>query len=107
MELLDFKFPFLKHLSLIFFPTLPFFSFRKDPFIMARVSPAASVHLSHHAQIVTHTFILEAVGGEQFRMRVFCVAGSATFKCHRKTLGSTSACFSAVNLLARRWETSI
>lgn len=40
---------------------------------MARVSPAASVHLSHHAQIVTHTFILEAVGGEQFCMRVFFV----------------------------------
>ncbi|XP_075889352.1 glycerol-3-phosphate acyltransferase 2, mitochondrial isoform X2 [Nelusetta ayraudi] len=35
---------------------------RKDPFIMARVSPAASVHLSRYAQIVTHTFILEAVG---------------------------------------------
>lgn len=33
---------------------------------MARVSPAASVHLARHAQIVTHTFILEAVGGEQF-----------------------------------------
>lgn len=71
---------------------------------MARVSPAASVHLSRHAQIVTHTFILEAVGGEQFCMRVFCATESATFKCQRKTLCSTSACFSrealAVNLLA-------
>lgn len=71
---------------------------------MARVSPAASVHLSRHAQIVTHTFILEAVGGEQFCMRVFCATESATFKCQHKTLCSTSACFSrealAVNLLA-------
>lgn len=80
---------------------------------MARVSPAASVHLSRHAQIVTHTFILEAVGGEQFcvRVRVLCAAESAAFKCQCKTLCSTSAWFSlealAVNLLARRWEKSI
>lgn len=33
---------------------------------MARVSPASSEHLHRHAQIVTHTFILEAVGGETF-----------------------------------------
>ncbi|XP_061586236.1 glycerol-3-phosphate acyltransferase 2, mitochondrial [Cololabis saira] len=37
-------------------------SSRKDPYIMPRSSPAATLHLSLQAQIVTHTFILEAVG---------------------------------------------
>lgn len=57
-------FSFYKHLCLFF--CSPFLSLRKDPFIVARVSPASSVHLSRHAKLVTHTFILEAVGGEQF-----------------------------------------
>ncbi|KAL3062704.1 hypothetical protein OYC64_002493 [Pagothenia borchgrevinki] len=35
---------------------------RKDPFIVPRPSLAATLHLSLHAQIVTHSFILEAVG---------------------------------------------
>uniref|UniRef100_A0A3Q3WHU6 Uncharacterized protein n=1 Tax=Mola mola TaxID=94237 RepID=A0A3Q3WHU6_MOLML len=35
---------------------------RKDPFIAPRPSLAATMHLSFQAQIVTHTFILEAVG---------------------------------------------
>uniref|UniRef100_A0A4W6CBL9 Glycerol-3-phosphate acyltransferase 2, mitochondrial n=1 Tax=Lates calcarifer TaxID=8187 RepID=A0A4W6CBL9_LATCA len=35
---------------------------RKDPFIVPRPSLAATLHLDLHAQIVTHTFILEAVG---------------------------------------------
>ncbi|KAM6930899.1 LOW QUALITY PROTEIN: glycerol-3-phosphate acyltransferase 2, mitochondrial [Xenentodon cancila] len=35
---------------------------RKDPFIMPRPSLAATLHLSRQAQMVTHTFILEAVG---------------------------------------------
>ncbi|XP_040011477.1 glycerol-3-phosphate acyltransferase 2, mitochondrial isoform X2 [Xiphias gladius] len=34
----------------------------KDPFIVPRPSLAATLHLAHQAQIVTHTFILEAVG---------------------------------------------
>uniref|UniRef100_A0A3Q3WPL6 Uncharacterized protein n=1 Tax=Mola mola TaxID=94237 RepID=A0A3Q3WPL6_MOLML len=34
----------------------------KDPFIAPRPSLAATMHLSFQAQIVTHTFILEAVG---------------------------------------------
>lgn len=37
---------------------------RKDPFIVPRPSLAATLHLTLQAQIVTHTFILEAVGGE-------------------------------------------
>lgn len=37
---------------------------RKDPFIVSRPSLAATLHLTLQAQIVTHTFILEAVGGE-------------------------------------------
>lgn len=41
-----------------------FTSFRKDPFILPRPALAASLHLALQAQIVTHTFILEAVGGE-------------------------------------------
>uniref|UniRef100_A0A3B4TE99 Glycerol-3-phosphate acyltransferase 2, mitochondrial n=1 Tax=Seriola dumerili TaxID=41447 RepID=A0A3B4TE99_SERDU len=35
---------------------------RKDPFIVARPSLAAILHLTLQAQIVTHAFILEAVG---------------------------------------------
>ncbi|KAM7019023.1 glycerol-3-phosphate acyltransferase 2, mitochondrial [Tautogolabrus adspersus] len=35
---------------------------RKDPFIVPRPSLAATLHLTVQAQIVTHTFILEAVG---------------------------------------------
>ncbi|XP_060928359.1 glycerol-3-phosphate acyltransferase 2, mitochondrial [Limanda limanda] len=35
---------------------------RKDPFIVPRPSLAASLHLALQAQIVTHTFISEAVG---------------------------------------------
>uniref|UniRef100_A0A3Q3MF33 Glycerol-3-phosphate acyltransferase 2, mitochondrial n=1 Tax=Labrus bergylta TaxID=56723 RepID=A0A3Q3MF33_9LABR len=35
---------------------------RKDPFIVPRPSLAATFHLTVQAQIVTHTFILEAVG---------------------------------------------
>ncbi|XP_029296675.1 glycerol-3-phosphate acyltransferase 2, mitochondrial [Cottoperca gobio] len=35
---------------------------RKDPFIVPRPSLAATLHLTLQAQIVTHTFILEAVG---------------------------------------------
>ncbi|XP_034093910.1 glycerol-3-phosphate acyltransferase 2, mitochondrial [Gymnodraco acuticeps] len=35
---------------------------REDPFIVPRPSLAATLHLSLHAQIVTHSFILEAVG---------------------------------------------
>ncbi|XP_019120061.2 glycerol-3-phosphate acyltransferase 2, mitochondrial [Larimichthys crocea] len=34
----------------------------KDPFIVPRPSLAATLHLTFQAQIVTHTFILEAVG---------------------------------------------
>lgn len=37
---------------------------RTDPVIVPRPSLAASLHLSRYAQIVTHTFIPEAVGGE-------------------------------------------
>ena len=39
-------------------------SSRKDPFIVPRPSLAATLHLALQAQIVTHTFVLEAVGGE-------------------------------------------
>ncbi|XP_026198340.1 glycerol-3-phosphate acyltransferase 2, mitochondrial isoform X2 [Anabas testudineus] len=35
---------------------------RKDPFIVPRPALAATLHLTLQAQIVTHTFILEAVG---------------------------------------------
>lgn len=49
---------------------------------MARVSPASSVHLSRHAQIVTHTFILEAVGGKQ----CICITVFCAFKCQRSFL---------------------
>ncbi|XP_042344720.1 glycerol-3-phosphate acyltransferase 2, mitochondrial [Plectropomus leopardus] len=35
---------------------------RKDPFIVPRPSLAATLHLTLQARIVTHTFILEAVG---------------------------------------------
>ncbi|XP_068166910.1 glycerol-3-phosphate acyltransferase 2, mitochondrial [Antennarius striatus] len=35
---------------------------KKDPVIVPRPSLAATLHLSHQAHIVTHTFILEAVG---------------------------------------------
>ncbi|XP_054466346.1 glycerol-3-phosphate acyltransferase 2, mitochondrial [Anoplopoma fimbria] len=35
---------------------------RRDPFIVPRPSPDATLHLALQAQIVTHTFILEAVG---------------------------------------------
>ncbi|XP_026178326.1 glycerol-3-phosphate acyltransferase 2, mitochondrial [Mastacembelus armatus] len=35
---------------------------RKDPLILPRPTLAATLHLYHQAQIVTHTFILEAVG---------------------------------------------
>ncbi|XP_068581670.1 glycerol-3-phosphate acyltransferase 2, mitochondrial [Cebidichthys violaceus] len=35
---------------------------RRDPLIVPRPSLAATLHLALHAQIVTHTFILEAVG---------------------------------------------
>lgn len=52
-------------------PLLPVYPFasclppsRKDPFIVPRPSLAATLHLTLQAQIVTHTFILEAVGGE-------------------------------------------
>lgn len=44
---------------------------RKDPFIAPRPSLAATMHLSFQAQIVTHTFILEAVGGEKLFMHLF------------------------------------
>lgn len=48
-----------------FFPFGPCFtSSRKDPFIVPRPALAATLHLTLQAQIVTHTFILEAVGGE-------------------------------------------
>lgn len=47
----------------------PFFVFwfcspRKDPFIAPHPSLSATLHLSNQAKIITHTFILEAVGGE-------------------------------------------
>lgn len=47
----------------------PFFLFwlpspRKDPFIAPHPSLSATLHLSNQAKIITHTFILEAVGGE-------------------------------------------
>lgn len=49
-------------------PIYPFGSYlppaRREPFIMLRPSLAATLHLSLQAQIVIHTFILEAVGGE-------------------------------------------
>lgn len=45
-----------------FGPCLPPSS--KDPFIVPRPSLAATLHLTFQAQIVTHTFILEAVGGK-------------------------------------------
>ncbi|KAK9522977.1 hypothetical protein VZT92_019410 [Zoarces viviparus] len=35
---------------------------RRNPFIVPRPSLAAALHLALHAQIVTHTFILEVVG---------------------------------------------
>ncbi|KAF7665092.1 hypothetical protein LDENG_00155870 [Lucifuga dentata] len=37
---------------------------RKDPFIRPHSSPAAAQTLTLHAKIVTHAFIMEAVGGE-------------------------------------------
>lgn len=41
-----------------------FHSPRKDPFIAPHPSLSATLHLSNQAKIITHTFILEAVGGE-------------------------------------------
>lgn len=59
-------------------PSLPFPPFapclpasRKDPFIVPRPSLAATLHLTLQAQIVTHTFILEAVGGESYVYLIF------------------------------------
>lgn len=49
-------------------------SSRKDPIIVPRPSLAATLHLSLQAQIVTHTFILEAVAGEWICMHVFWLA---------------------------------
>ena len=48
-------------------------SVRSDPLIVPRPSSAATLHLSLQAQMVTHTFILEAVGGERLLVHVFCV----------------------------------
>lgn len=49
----------LIHFFLFWFP-----SPRKDPFIAPHPSLSATLHLSNQAKIITHTFILEAVGGE-------------------------------------------
>lgn len=49
---------------------------RKDPLIVPRPSPAATLHLTHQAQIVTHAFILEAVGACAVSAMLRDVAGS-------------------------------
>ncbi|XP_070761074.1 glycerol-3-phosphate acyltransferase 2, mitochondrial [Enoplosus armatus] len=49
---------------------------RKDPFIAPRPSLAATLHLTLQAQIVTHTFILEAVGACAVSAMLCEVAGS-------------------------------
>eukprot|EP00064_Thunnus_orientalis_P014370 superscaffoldBa00002481_g14414 len=49
---------------------------RKDPFIVPRPSLAATLHLTLQAQIVTHTFILEAVGACAVSAMLCEVAGS-------------------------------
>ncbi|KAI3372700.1 hypothetical protein L3Q82_023161 [Scortum barcoo] len=49
---------------------------RKDPFIVARPSHTATLHLTLQAQIVTHTFILEAVGACAVSAMLCEVAGS-------------------------------
>lgn len=63
------QFPVQWSLFLHYCPCLP--PSRKDPFIVPCTSLAATLHLTLQAQIVTHTFISEAVGGEWLSMQVF------------------------------------
>lgn len=87
----------------------PFFHFcpcfpssRKDPFILPRASPAATHSLTLHAQIVTHAFIMEAVGGEWL-----CSHDSYTvhLKYHLTTQAPYSSEASAVGISL--WKNSL
>ncbi|XP_061881603.1 glycerol-3-phosphate acyltransferase 2, mitochondrial isoform X1 [Entelurus aequoreus] len=49
---------------------------RKDPLVVPRPTLAASLHLNQQAHIVTHTFILEAVGACAVSAMLYEVAGS-------------------------------
>lgn len=76
---------------------------------MARVSPASSVHLSRHAQIVTHTFILEAVGGEQFLFPCVCFVRLNELPLNvsvRPYFLKALVFDGGEDLLARRWKKS-
>ncbi|KAM3867435.1 glycerol-3-phosphate acyltransferase 2, mitochondrial [Diretmus argenteus] len=56
---------------------------RKDPFIAPHPSLAATLILSRHAQIVTHTFIIEAVGACAVSAMLRDVAGNAVGSMRR------------------------
>ncbi|XP_054629988.1 glycerol-3-phosphate acyltransferase 2, mitochondrial isoform X2 [Dunckerocampus dactyliophorus] len=49
---------------------------RKDPLVVPRPTLAATLHLNQQAQIVTHAFILEAVGACAVSAMLYEVAGS-------------------------------